>query len=139
MNPLVLPTLIDLGKSLIDRLLPDPAQKAEAQLKLLAMAQTGELAQLEAVKAINVAQIDVNKADASGQSPMQRNWRPMIGWVCGFALAWDTILKPMAVTAWIMTGHPAPVLPQLSTDQLYGLLFGILGLGGLRTYEKVKA
>lgn len=139
MNPLAMSAVFELGKTLLARLLPDPAQKAEAEMKLLAMVQTGELAQLEAVRAMNIAQIDVNKADAAGQSPMQRNWRPMIGWVCGFALAWDTIIKPMAVTVWIMTGHPAPVLPQLSSDQLYGLLFGILGLGGLRTYEKVKA
>ena len=69
---------------------------------------------------------------------MQRNGRPFILWVCGVALAWDTVLRPVATFGAALAGHPLPVLPNLSTDQLYGLLFGLLGLGGLRTVEKVK-
>jgi Holin of 3TMs, for gene-transfer release len=70
---------------------------------------------------------------------VQGNWRPFIGWVCGAALAFDTIAKPVIIMAWVMAGHNAPVMPNLSTEQLYGLLFGLLGLGSLRTIEKVKA
>jgi hypothetical protein len=124
--------------SVLDRVIPDPVAAADAKLKALTLAQSGQLAEMDTVKALALAQIDVNKADASGSSPMQRNWRPMIGWVCAAALAWDMIIKPLALTAWVLSGHAAPVLPDLSTEQLYSLLFGLLGLGGLRTVEKVK-
>jgi Holin of 3TMs, for gene-transfer release len=125
--------------ALIGKLIPDPAAQADAQLKIMAMAQNGELAQLTAATQLAQGQIDVNKADSAGQSAMQRNWRPFIGWVCGAALAFDTIAKPVIIMAWVMAGHNAPVMPNLSTEQLYGLLFGLLGLGSLRTIEKVKA
>lgn len=120
---------------LLDKLIPDPAAKAQAQLEVLRMQQTGELANLSAMKDLALAQIGVNQQDAAG-APMQRNWRPFIGWVCGLALAWDTIGKPVFITVMSTTGHPVPPLPDLSSEQLYGLLAGMLGLGGLRTFEK---
>lgn len=132
------PQLIAAALAIIDKVIPDPTAKAAAQFQLMALQQNGELAQLDAVKALSLAQLEVNKVDAAG-APMQRNWRPFIGWVCGIALAWDTIGKPVFLLVWAMNGHAAPVLPNLSTEQLYGLLFGLLGLGGLRTVEKVKA
>lgn len=133
------PTLIPILAQLLEKILPDPAAAADAKLKLLELAQSGELAKLEADKAITLAQIDVNKADAAGASWLQRNWRPFIGWVCGFALAWDTILRPMLTYGYTMaTGHAVPPMPTLSSEQLYSLLFGLLGLGGYRTFEKVK-
>lgn len=130
---LIIPAIAQL----LDKLIPDPAAKAAAQLEVLRMQQTGELANLSAVKDLAMAQIEVNKQDAAG-APMQRNWRPFIGWVCGLALAWDTIGKPVFITVCATWGHPVPALPDLSNDQLYSLLFGLLGLGGLRTYEKQK-
>lgn len=119
--------LIPLLGNLLDKLLPDPKAAAEAKLELLRMAQAGELAQL-----------DVNKAEAQSADPFTSRWRPLIGYICGLALAWDTIIKPMAITFYVLNGHPAPALPELSSDQIYGILFGMLGLGGLRTVEKVK-
>ena len=58
--------------------------------------------------------------------------------MCGVALGWDTIGRPMLTLAWVMYGHPAPELPTLSTEQLYTTLAGLLGLGGYRTIEKTK-
>jgi hypothetical protein len=135
----MLATILPAIFALIGKLIPDPAAQADAQLKIMAMAQNGELAQLTAATELAKSQIDVNKTDSAGQSAMQRNWRPFIGWVCGSALAFDTIVKPLVVMVWVMNGHSAPVMPNLSTEQLYGLLFGLLGLGGLRTIEKVKS
>lgn len=129
--------LVPLLSGLLDKLIPDQQAAADAKLNLLDLAQRGELAVLDADKAIALAQIDVNKSDAQGNT-MQKGWRPFIGWVCGVALAWDTIGKPVLVFAAAYFGHPLPALPTLSTDQLYGLLFGLLGLGGFRTYEKIK-
>lgn len=137
MNPL-LSALLGPIMDVVGKLIPDPQAKAQAQLEVMRMAQAGELAQLDAATKLALAQVAVNQADAQGASTMQRNWRPFIGWVCGVALAWDTIGRPMATMAWVMAGHLAPVLPTLSNEQLYTTLFGLLGLGGLRTIEKTK-
>lgn len=131
-------SMIPLLGQLLDRLLPDPKASADAKLELMRLAQSGELAKLNADTSLALAQIDVAKVDAAGQSPMQRNARPFILWVCGVALAFDTLAKPLILYGAALAGHPLPPMPSLSSDQLYGLLFGILGLGGLRTVEKVK-
>ncbi|MDZ7939264.1 MAG: 3TM-type holin [Rhodoferax sp.] len=124
--------------TLLDRLLPDPKAAADAKLELVRLAQSGELAQLNATTSLALAQIDVAKVDAAGQSPMQRNARPFILWVCGLALAFDTLAKPLILYGAAIAGHPLPDMPNLSSEQLYSLLFGVLGLGGFRTFEKVK-
>ena len=130
--------LIPILGTLFDRVLPDPAAAQAAKLQVMELAQKGELAALDAETRLALAQVETNKADAQGASPMQRNWRPAIGWVCAAALAWDTIGRPTLTFGLAMTGHTVPDMPVLSSDQLYGLLFGLLGLGGLRTVEKVK-
>jgi hypothetical protein len=132
------PTLITALFGLIDKVIPDPAAAAAAKLQAMQLQASKEGQELEAATKLQLAQITVNVADAGGQSAMQRNWRPFIGWVCGVALAWDTILKPVLVTSMAYAGHPLPPLPNLTDSQLYGLLFGLLGLGGLRTAEKIK-
>lgn len=129
---------IPLITSLLDKVLPDPQAAAAAKLEALKLAQAGQLAELDAEVRLALGQLEVNKADAAGASPMQRNWRPAIGWVCAAALAWDTILRPMATYALAISGHQVPDMPSLGTEQLYALLFGLLGLGSLRTVEKVK-
>lgn len=130
--------ILPLLSGVLDKVLPDPQAAAAAKLEAIKLAQAGGLAELEAATRLAIAQIETNRADSSGASAMQRNWRPAVGWVCAAALAWDTILRPMLAFGLAAAGHPVPVLPMLSTDQLYGLLGGLLGLGGLRTVEKVK-
>lgn len=137
MNPLLLAPLIDIIKSVLGKVLPDPQAQAAAQAHALELIANGTFDQRNA-QAIALAQIDVNKEDAAGQSALQRNGRPFVLWVCGVAMAWDTIIRPIVSYAAVMAGHPVPALPNLSSDQLYGVLFGILGLGSLRTVEKVK-
>lgn len=130
--------LLPLITGVLDKVVPDPQAAAAAKLEALKLVQTGELAELDAQVRLALGQLEVNKADAAGASPMQRNWRPAIGWVCAAALAWDTILRPMATYALAIAGHQVPDMPSLGTEQLYALLFGLLGLGSLRTVEKVK-
>lgn len=137
MNPLLIGPLIDIIKNVLGKVLPDPQAQAAAQAQALELIANGTFDQRNA-QALALAQIDVNKSDAAGQSAMQRNGRPFILWVCGVAMAWDTIARPMISYAGAYAGHPIPDLPNLSSDQLYGVLFGILGLGSLRTVEKVK-
>lgn len=123
---------------IIDKIIPDAKAAADAKLRALELAQAGQLAELESVKALALAQMEVNKAEAQSGNAFAGGWRPLVGYVCAAALAWDTILKPMLVTGMAFAGHPAPALPDLSSEQLYSLLFGLLGLGSLRTVEKVK-
>ena len=130
--------LIPVLSTVLDRILPDEKASSEAKLKMLEMAQSGELAQLTAETDLAKGQQAINQVEAASTRLFVAGWRPAIGWVCGAALAWDTLGKPVTATIAAMAGHPLPPLPDLSSDQLYGLLFGLLGLGGLRTAEKIK-
>jgi ABC-type Fe3+ transport system permease subunit len=121
---------LDIGGKLIDRLIPDPAKKAEAALELLKLQQSGELA-------VMTAQTDTNKVEASSNSLFVAGWRPFIGWICGSALAFQFIIRPLASWIAALWGHPVAV-PALDMADLFTLLFGMLGLGGMRTYEKVQ-
>ena len=137
MNPLVLSGIFDIGKSLIERFFPDPEKKAAAQLELLKMQQSGELAQMAAMTDLAKAQIAVNEKEAQSQSLYIAGWRPAVGWVCASALAYQFIFRPLGVFLMQSLGHPIPTPPGLD-DTLWQLLFGMLGLGGLRTVEKLK-
>lgn len=130
--------LLPFAQELIKKFLPDPQAQADAQLRLAAMVQSGELAELAARTELARGQLEVAKIEAGSTRLFVAGWRPFIGWICGVALAFDTVLKPLVVMVMAYAGHPAPVMPNLSTEQLYGLLFGLLGLGGLRSVEKIK-
>lgn len=124
--------LLDIGLKLIDRLIPDPAAKSAAQLELLKLQQQGDLAQLEADVKVNVAQIEVNKVEAASASPFVSGWRPAVGWVCVLGLLYTFLLAPF------LTYFGGRVAPAIDIGNLVLLLGGLLGLGTLRTVEKVK-
>lgn len=121
---------LDLGNTLIQRLFPDPAQQADAKLKLLALQQSGELSQI-------TGQLDINKTEAASASVFVSGWRPAVGWVCVLALLYQYVVRPLASSIGAAFGHVVPPLPGLD-DNLWQLLLGMLGLGGLRTFEKVQ-
>lgn len=137
MNPLLLTGLFSAAEKLIDRFFPDPEKKAQAQLELIKMQQTGELAALAATTELAKAQLSVNEREAQSASLFVSGWRPAIGWICASALCYQFILRPVGLFVAAYAGHPIPNPPALD-DTLWQLLFGMLGLGGLRTYEKVK-
>ncbi len=126
-----------IGGRLIDRLWPDPAQAADAKIKLLQMQQNGELAQLTADTDLAKLQIQTNDTEAANASLLVAGWRPAIGWVCAAALTYQYVLAPIGVWGAGVIGHPIPAPPKLD-DSLWQLMLGMLGLGGLRTFEKVK-
>ena len=105
-------------------------------MRLLQLQQTGELAELDAQLKLALAQTDINKADAQSGNFMQRNWRPFIGWVGGFALAYQFLLQPLLV--WVSLAIDWPVPPPLANDMLFSLVTQLLGLGAMRTFEKIK-
>lgn len=131
------PALIPILGNLFDRIFPDPKAAADAKLEVMRMAQAGELAQLDADLKLATGQIEVNKVEAASQSLFVAGWRPAIGWVCGAAFAFKFILGPAAVVAMAAAGHPL-TLPEFDFNEMSTILLAMLGLGGLRTVEKVK-
>jgi len=136
MAPLVTGLLPVLG-NLLDRLLPDQKASDAAKLEVMRMAQAGELAQLDAELKVATGQIEVNKVEAASQSLFVAGWRSFIGWTCGAAFAFKFILGPSAVVVMAMAGHPI-TLPVFDFAEMSTVLMGMLGLGALRTVEKVK-
>jgi hypothetical protein len=129
--------VLDIGGKLIDRLWPDPTQAAQAKLELLKMQQTGELARLTAETDIAKAQIGVNQDEAKSPSLFVSGWRPFVGWVCGLACAWNWLGLPLAAFACNLLGTRLAIAPA-DIGEMMPLLMGMLGLGGLRTVEKIN-
>jgi hypothetical protein len=131
------PALIPLLSGLMDKLFPDPAAAAAAKLQVMQMAQTGELAQLDAELKMATGQMTVNQVEATSSSLFVSGWRPFIGWICGAAFAYKFVLAPAAAFALTAAGHPV-TLPVLDFTEMSTVLLGMLGIGGLRTLEKIK-
>ena len=123
---------------IIDKLIPDPKAKIEAHLALLKMQQEGEFKALEAELAIATGQIETNKIEAASTSFFRGGWRPAVGWVCVTGLGVTFVARPLLPWFVGLWGVEVPPIPELNTTELMGLLFGMLGLGGLRTAEKMK-
>lgn len=127
---------MDLGGKLIDRLIPDPAAKAQASMELLKMQQDGTLAQLTADTDLAKGQLGVDQAEASNANMFVSGWRPFIGWVCGSGLAYQFVASPLLTWATGLFGHTVTT-PSLDLGTLLTLLMGMLGLGGMRTAEVI--
>lgn len=127
----------DLGGKILDKFFPDPAQRDAAKLQLLQMQQSGELAQLTADTDLAKGQLAINQAEASSNSTFVAGGRPFIMWVCGFAFAYVLIIQPFLLFLCALTGKILPPLPTIDTNLLGWALGGILGLGTMRTTEKM--
>lgn len=127
---MILDSVMDLGVKLLDRLIPDPAQKAQAQLELLKLQQTGELASI-------TAQTDINKIEAANASIFVSGWRPYIGWTCGTAFSLHFLVFPIINFILVACGFPE-VKITFDMTTLLTVLGGMLGIGGLRTIEKLN-
>ena len=127
----LIPSLLPIFADVIGRFLPeDKAAAAEAKQEIEAQLTT-HLAN------IDLAQLEINKTEAAHRSIFVAGWRPFIGWSCGFALAYTYVVQPIAVFALAQTGYLID-LPTLSMSEMMPVLMGMLGLGGLRTFEKFK-
>jgi len=124
-----------LGK-VLDRAWPDPAAKAAAAQAIAELQQAGEFKRLDVELAQLQMQADINKAEAASGDPFASRWRPFIGWVCGVGFAWNFIGLPVARLLCDIAGQPISITPADMTEMM-PVLLGLLGLGGLRTYEKI--
>lgn len=122
--------------NVLERVLPDPKARAEAQIKLLELQQAGEFKELDAALQINLAQIEVNKAEASSGNAFASSWRPLAGYVCVLGLSYQFLLQPLC--AWLsgVQGWPPP--PQLDMGDLLTILGGMLGMSAMRTKERLS-
>lgn len=127
----LLPSILPAVTNVIGRFLPeDKEAKAKAEREIEQQLTT-HLAK------IDLAQLDINKAEASHRSIFVAGWRPFIGWTCGVALAWTYVMTPILNFILAQTGHLME-LPAMDMSQMMPVLMGMLGLGGLRTFEKFK-
>ena len=113
----------DLAGTVINKIWPDKSESEKQQLTAAVMMVQGQL--------------DINKVEAANPSVFVSGWRPFIGWVCGSACAWNWIGLPIAKLALALIGHPLD-LAQANLTEMMPVLFGMLGLGTLRTLEKIN-
>ena len=123
--------LIGPVTGLLDKFIEDKDQKARLAHEVATMAQNHaqELAK---------GQLEINKIEASHRSIFVAGWRPFLGWGLSFAMIWHFVLAPITIFGFSYAGVEAPELPAFDMDSLMTVLLGMLGLGGLRTVEKVK-
>lgn len=112
--------LLDSAAANIDKFVQTPDERREA---LTALAQ---------------AQIELNKQEAKHRNIFVAGWRPAVGWICASALAYNFILRDLLAWLLLNTNQAITLPPALAMDHLLTILLGMLGLGGLRTFEKNK-
>ena len=135
MNPilnLLAGPLVDAVGKIIDRVIPDKAAAEKAKLEFAAVQQSQEFQ-------LALQQVIVNAEEAKHPSIFVSGWRPFVGWVCGVALAYVALLEPLARFVATVTFGYVGVFPVIDTNLTMQVLLGILGLGGLRTWEKQKS
>ena len=127
----MLQALIGPVTGLLDKFIEDKDQKAKLAHDIATMSEkhAQELAK---------GQLEINKVEASHKSIFVSGWRPFIGWTCGIALCWHFVLQPVTLFVCSYIGLTIPELPSFDMGSLMTILGGLLGLGGLRTYEKQK-
>ena len=123
--------LIGPVAGLLDKFIEDKDQKAKLAHEIATMAE-------KHAHEAAMAQVEVNKAEAGHRSIFVAGWRPFIGWTCGVALAYHFVVAPLIIFGAGWAGTPIPDLPTFDMDSLMTVLLGMLGLGGMRTFEKTK-
>jgi len=119
-----LTAVTDLAGTVINKIWPDKTEQEKQQLAAAVMVVQGQL--------------DINKAEATNPSTFVSGWRPFIGWVCGAACAWNWIGLSVAKFIALTFFAHAIDLKAADISEMMPVLMGMLGLGGLRTFEKVK-
>jgi len=115
---------------LLDKVIPDADERSRLAFEIATLTekQAHEIAK---------AQIEVNKEEATNHSLFVSGWRPAVGWICATGLATNYLFVP--ICNFVLTVNESPItVPALDLSEMMPVLLGMLGLGGLRTYEKTK-
>ena len=123
----IMPSVMEVA----GRFLPEDREKRAAAEREIQAQLTDSLAQ------VDLAQLGINKVEAAHRSMFVAGWRPFIGWTCGVALMYTYVLQPILVFGLAQSGYLVD-LPRMDLGELMPVLMGMLGLGGLRSWEKVK-
>lgn len=127
----LLSALVGPVTGLLDKFIEDKDQKVALAHEISTMADRH-------AQELALAQVEVNKAEAASSSVWKGGWRPFVGWVCGTAFAYHFVIQPLAIFGLAAYGMEVPELPNFEMGQLMTVLMGMLGLGGLRSFEKFK-
>lgn len=119
-------------RGLISEFHSSPEEKQKALEAV--MAYESKLYQI--ASSIDLAQLEVNKVEAANSSRFVSGWRPFIGWVCGGGLAYEVIVRDLL--NWLLMLSGTPLLPTLNNEILWMTMSSMLGIAGLRTFEKLK-
>lgn len=130
--------VFEFGSKIIDKIFPDKTEAEKIKLSMYEMQMKGELQELNNIFLLAVEQAKINSVEAASSSVWVSGWRPFIGWICGSALAYNYILMPLTVYIAAMINPEAPPMPALDSGELVTLLFGMLGIGAMRSYDKQK-
>jgi hypothetical protein len=123
--------LIGPVTGLLDKFIEDKDAKNAMAHEIATMAE-------KAAHEAAMAQVAVNQQEAKHKSLFVAGWRPSVGWICSIAMGYHFVLQPVIVFGLTAAGATVPDLPEFDMDSLMTVLLGMLGLGGLRTYEKQK-
>ena len=127
----LLSSLIQPVSNLLDKAIPDQDLKRKLSHEIATMSERH-------AQSLALAQIEVNAAEAASGSLFKGGWRPCIGWICGIAFGYHFVLQPVIIFIVALVGMEIPDLPKFDMNTLLTVLGGMLGIGGLRTYEKQK-
>lgn len=117
--------------SILEKVIPDKKQREKLAHELATMAERH-------AHEVALAQIELNKVEAASDNIFKSGWRPLLGWICGAAFAYHFVLQPLIIFLIVTFGGEVPELPKFEMEALMTVLFGMLGLGTLRTFEKYK-
>lgn len=122
--------VLGIGAKLIDKLIPDPKAKAEALQKLSELEQSGDLQ-------VIAGQVEINKIEAASPNVFISGWRPAVGWVLAAGLAVMLVIGPLMAWGSALAGRPMEQ-PTMPVEVIMALSTSLLGLSGMRTWEKFK-
>jgi len=134
MPPFLIPLLSPLLNKVLDYI-PDPAKKAEAALQAQKDLQAAEAQAMALIADQNKSQAAIDATEAASTNWFIAGWRPFLGWVLSSSFAWVYVIQPMVAFGFNAAHHPV-TLPTIDFSQMSTVLMGMLGLAGLRTYEK---
>ena len=126
-----LSALIGPVSSILDKVIPDKDLRERLSHEIATMAEKHAQAQV-------MAQIEVNKVEAAHSSVFVSGWRPAIGWICAMGMAGNFLVIPFANMA-LELSKTGVTIPMIALSEMMPVLMGMLGLGAMRTVEKVKA
>lgn len=127
----ILASLLPKVADIVDKVIPDKAAADIAR-------QTLELELIKAANEANIAQTEINKIEAANSNIWVSGWRPAIGWVCAVGVFWAFVGSPVALWLALLAGYPNAILPDIPTESLFELVFAMLGMAGLRSFDKMR-